>query len=126
MTHPRLWQAALAAYWATLLVATHVPRDFPGVPGNSVDKLVHMAAFAVLAGLLAMAWRCTVGRLNAAHLRAAWLVVVVYAALDEATQPLVGRVGAWDDWLADAAGTAAGLVIFKWGARWAAGRSLPR
>jgi VanZ family protein len=108
------WQLALAGYWLAMFVATHVPRQFPALPREGTDKMVHVAAFAVLAWLVAVAWEQSVGRLNGAHLRVVWCLLAVYAAIDEATQPLVGRSASIGDWFADAVGAALGLIAFCW------------
>jgi VanZ family protein len=108
-----VWRVLLAGYWLTLLVATHLPTQVAGLPRNQADKLIHFVAYAVLAWLLATAWQASVGRLNARHLKFAWLVVVLYGAIDEITQPLVGRTLSVADWLADAAGAAVGLIVFR-------------
>jgi VanZ family protein len=108
-----VWRVLLAGYWLTLLVATHLPAQVAGLPRNQADKLIHFVAYAVLAWLLASAWQASVGRLNARHLKFAWLVVVLYGAIDEITQPLVGRTMSVADWLADAAGAAVGLIVFR-------------
>jgi VanZ family protein len=112
--NPTLWLIALAGYWLALLIATHLPRDFPGVPSEHVDKVVHAATFALLGWLLATAWQRTAGRLTGRHLRAAWLAIVLYAAADELTQPWFGRTCALGDWLADAVGAVVGLALFAW------------
>jgi VanZ family protein len=113
-TNYRLWQSLLVVYWLALLTATHVPSDFPGVPTNQWDKVVHFAAYAVLAILFATTWQLAAGLLTMRHLRAAWLLLCVAGALDEGTQFLVGRDSNILDWLADAAGVAAGLAMFVW------------
>jgi VanZ family protein len=110
--HARLWQIALAGYWLVLFISTHLPREFPSIPGDGKDKWVHVGAFAVLAWLLAMAWEQTTGRLRASHLIAAWVVLAGYAAIDELTQIPVGRTASYADWMADAAGAAIGLFAF--------------
>jgi VanZ family protein len=106
------WQFALAGYWLAMFVATHVPRQFSALPREGTDKLVHIAAFAVLAWLLATAWEQSVGRLRGAHLVAIGCLLTVYAAFDEATQPLVGRTASFGDWLADGIGVVVGLIAF--------------
>jgi VanZ family protein len=108
----KIWRVLLTGYWLAIVVATHVPPNFPGLPGDRIDKLVHVAAFAGLAWLLAMAWEQSSGKLTARHLGFAWLVVVLFAAIDEVTQPLVGRLASRSDWLADALGAATGLFVF--------------
>lgn len=107
-----IWRLLLAGYWLTLIVATHWPPTFGPLPGQQSDKLAHLAVYASLAWLLAMAWQHSAGRLNGRHLRFAWLAVASFAAVDEFTQPFVNRVASENDWLADAAGAAAGLWIF--------------
>jgi VanZ family protein len=85
------------------------------VPGDYWDKVVHFSAFAVLAALFATAWQlASGGRLTFRHLRAAWVLLIIYGALDEWTQTPFGRDASVFDWLADAAGAAVGLVVFVW------------
>jgi VanZ family protein len=114
LRNARAWQAGLALYWLALLIGTHLPADAPLVPGSGVDKLIHIAAFSVLAVLLAATWQFSAGQLIGRHLRMAWLAIAVYAALDEWTQSLVGRYASAADWLADAVGALAGLLLFAW------------
>jgi VanZ family protein len=110
---PATWRVLLAGYWLALVVGTHLPPTFAGLPGERSDKLVHLAAYAGLAWLLAVAWQSSTGRLNGRHLRFAWLAIASFAAADEITQLLVGRSASVGDWLADAAGAAVGLAVFR-------------
>ena len=110
----RLWQAALAGYWLLLFTSTHLPKAVPILPGGHVDKLVHAATYALLAGLLAITWQRSAGYLTPRHLRWAWIALAIYAALDELTQIPVGRDGNVADWCADAIGALVGLAIFRW------------
>ena len=96
-----------------LVVATHLPNRIASLPSNQTDKFVHVAAFAVLAWLLATAWQASVGWLNRRHLWFVWLTIVLYAVVDELTQLLVGRTASVADWLADAVGAALGLFVFQ-------------
>ena len=105
-------------YWLVLLVATHLPSEFPLVPSDGTDKLVHFGAFAVLGGLFAATWEWSTGRLTARHLFVAWIVLALYAAFDEVTQPLFGRSRSLGDWLADAIGIVTGLLLFLVWRRW--------
>jgi len=114
MKSHKLWQLVLAVYWLALFVATHLPKESPIVPTDQRDKLMHFTAFALLALLLATTWQLAAGYLTIHHLRWAWIVLVLYAALDEWTQSFVGRETSFYDWLADAAGAAAGLALFVW------------
>lgn len=111
---PRGWQILLTCYWLVLFAATHVPRDFPALPGGRVAALAHVAAYALLAGLLAVTWQRSAGLLTVQHLRWVWIVLMVYAALDELTQIPVGRDGNVRDWCADAIGALIGLAVFYW------------
>jgi VanZ family protein len=109
-----LWQSTLAVYWLALFVATHLPASSPLLPRNVSDKLLHGAAYAVLAVLFAGAWQSAAGRLTLAHLRWVWIVLVLYGGIDELLQIPVRRKASVGDWIADALGAAAGLALFAW------------
>ena len=87
-------------------------RDLGLLPPDGSDKLVHMAAFAGLAALVAITWQLAAGQLNRRHLIAVWLAVALYAALDEWTQPLFGRDASLGDWTADVVGALIALILF--------------
>jgi VanZ family protein len=114
LRNARLWQIALACYWAALFIATHIPADRLPRPAQTADKLAHLLAFAGLSWLFATTWELSAGRLNSRHLVRAWFLLALYGALEEATQPLVGRHASVFDWLADMTGAALGLVLFAW------------
>jgi VanZ family protein len=106
-----LTTAALAIYWLALATATHVPRA-PEIPIEQGDKLVHCAAYALLAVLAAAclsAWR---GPLRTRHFFGLFAALATYAALDELLQIPVGRQCDFFDWLADVVGVFLGLAIF--------------
>ena len=107
---------ALIAYWLLLFGATHWPRppDLSEVPGG--DKLVHSAAYALLAFLLA---RTLAGRrpLTLATVAAVLTIIAVYGTTDELTQPLAGRTSELGDWAADMAGAMLGLVAARYSPR---------
>jgi VanZ family protein len=107
---PRLWVIALAGYWLALFTATHLPLETPGLPGPGMDKLVHVAAFAALAAIFGVTWRLVLGRIEWRHVLAIWLIIAVYAALDEWTQDWVGRHASVQDWAADVVGAAVALA----------------
>ena len=110
--HSIIWQIALGLYWLALFVMTHMPSEMAALPGASTDKLVHVAAFALLAMLLATAWQLTVGRLTLRHMILAWIMLVLYGAVDEWTQTFVDRQASVYDLLGDALGALIGLVAF--------------
>jgi len=113
----KIWQWLLAGYWLTLFAATHMPKEFPGVPSGHWDKLAHFTAYAILAVLFVTTWQLSAGVLTFAHLRWAWIVIATYGAIDEWTQSAVGRDTSLLDWLADGAGALVGLALFAWLAR---------
>jgi len=92
------WSAA--AFALIMAVLPHPPR----VPGDPSDKVQHMAAFAVLAGLAAAAYR-------EAPLLRIGLGLSAFGAAIELVQliPALQRWGDVVDWLADTA--AAALVL---------------
>jgi len=103
----RLWQILLAGYWLALFAATHVPRSVAKVPGGRVADMAHLLTYAVLAGLVAITWQQSAGRLTTRHLLWAWIALAAYAAVDELTQIPFGRTASWADWLADVLGALA-------------------
>ena len=111
--HPIIWQIALVCYWSALFAATHLPVEMPiALPGHWTDKIVHLAAFAILAVLLATTWQLAARQLNLRRLWWLWVLLVLYGAIDELTQVPVGREASVWDWLADALGAAIGLAVF--------------
>jgi VanZ family protein len=109
-------QIALAAYWAFMLVGTHLPPSalFLPVEVDNLDKLYHASTYALLAALLATTWQLSAGRLNAGHLFWTWITIVAVAAIDEITQIPFNRDCSFWDWSADATGAAIGLIAFAW------------
>src|SRR5262245_60467723 len=107
-------QLALGGYWLALFVGTHLPVGTPFLPGHVVDKFVHASTFVILGTLLATTWQLSAGFLTTRHLIWTWIAVSTYAALDEITQPIVGRECSFWDWIADITGAALGLTVFVW------------
>ena len=102
----------LAVYWLVLFVATHWPGPPRLLAVQGSDKVAHLAAYAVLAFLLA---RCVALRrqLTLGRYGAVLLTVILYGAVDELLQPLSGRRTEFADWLADAVGALLGLIAFR-------------
>lgn len=103
----------LAAYTVVLVYATHHPHpqqligEGEGVPS---DKSLHFFAYALLSSLAAAtlwAWR----RWTPAGVAAFIPAILVFAALDEATQPLFRRQADVWDWVSDAGGAVFGLMV---------------
>jgi VanZ family protein len=102
---------ALAAAIVFASSQSHVPGV--GAPGS--DKVVHFAAFGLLATL-------TVRVLPPSRVWLAVVVVSLFGATDEWHQSFTpGRTMDWADWVADTAGALVAAVAY---ARWAAYRRL--
>lgn len=95
--------------WLVAAIGTHIPAW--GVPQTGCsDKTLHAAGYAVLAGSFLLAlWSRGIRRKKRFLL--AILVLLVYAAVDEITQPLVGRYASVLDWVADAVGVGIAVLI---------------
>ena len=105
-----LWYRRIfPTYAAFLFCATHFPGlELRRIPGD--DKTAHFLAYGMLAFLF---WRfagtfsaITSGRF--APLAA--LGLCAWAAIDESTQPIMGRSAELMDWLVDCAGIALAIV----------------
>jgi len=109
----QLWLASLAAAF----IVTHLPpRAVPSHPGVS-DWILHACGYCALG--LATAWRLEnrPGML-ASRRWLGWLAfLLIYAIVDELSQPLVGRSNEMSDWLADVCGAAFGMMAGQrfWG-----------
>ena len=102
--HGPLSRGAFAvAVLVSLAVLFAPPDDVPFAPAG-VDKLVHGALFAALA--LTGRW-AGVGRAVLAP------VLVLYAAVSEVLQGMIGRDAAVGDWVADVVGLLLGLLIWQ-------------
>ena len=113
-----VWRwAVVAAYMAAVFLVSGGPGpDLP--PVSHVDKLLHAAAYGVMAGLAA--WALANGRLREVSGRVAllaWAIAAAYGASDEWHQCFVpGRQSDWRDLAADAAGAAAVAgALWAWG-----------
>ncbi len=118
-------RAVLMGYWAIAFIVTHVPPFLPPGPPEpealiGKDKFAHFFGFAFLAFLLMNALRNENRLLKRAGLpdsmSGAVVVTVaicmVYAAIDELTQPPFGRTADPWDYVADLIGMTAGILAF--------------
>src|SRR5687767_7349663 len=101
LTTRLLWALTLA-FWGFIFVMTHIPQQrLPGVRVN--DKTAHLISYGVLAAMLYV----TLWFSRPHDWSPVWkipLVLALYAAFDELTQPLVNRFAEFADWYADVAG----------------------
>jgi len=109
----RLLAIATVAYTALLVWATHHPKpqELLG-PNPPSDKFLHLAAYGILAGLVALTLLAA-GRLAPRRAAVAALALAVFAALDEVTQPLPWFRRSADplDWVVDVAGILIGIGV---------------
>lgn len=100
----------LVLFWVTMFILTHLPK-VPSSVTQMGDKTAHFVGYGVLlfGCCLSSASRDNFGLQNALK----WnLVVSLYAAFDELTQPIVGRDADLNDWVADTLGGLAGTALF--------------
>ncbi len=112
---PRLLAWAAAGYTAFLLYATHHPNPEELVGKNAPgDKTLHFLAYGALAGIVAAAVAARGGWVfrTAASV---FVLLALFAAVDEATQPLFGRWADVVDWAYDGIGMLAGLAAVTLG-----------
>ena len=101
----------LVCYWLAMFAGTHWPRlNLSAFPTN-FDKVLHFGAYAGLSFLLAV-WLSSRREIGRRELLLIFVATVVYAALDEITQPPFGRTCDFYDGVADAAGSLTGLFVF--------------
>ncbi|MFQ5463567.1 MAG: VanZ family protein [Phycisphaerae bacterium] len=105
-------------YWAMIFLLTHTPISSGRLPNvYQADKVVHFGMFFGL-GVLGGWYRVSRGRPGrSARLVGLALWLGLYALLDEATQPYVGRTASVADFGADVLGILA--------ACWALSRGTP-
>ncbi len=107
------YRQALPAFWIYLFCITHFPKLRIDVGFHSIDKLLHVAFFGLLAFLF---WRFA-ETFRKPSPRLAWLALAwigAYAAADEWLQGYVGRSADIVDWTADMIGVAAMLGVLEW------------
>jgi len=102
--HSPLSRSAFAVAVLVSLAVLFAPADDVPFAPAGVDKLVHGALFAALA--LTGRW-AGIGRTVLAP------VLVLYAAVSEVLQGMIGRDAAVGDWVADVAGLLLGLLVWQ-------------
>lgn len=109
MLPPPIARAALAVYTAALLTATHWPELTVHGPVSRTDLIIHFGVFFAWGVLCVLATPKAWPRGRA--VARCMAIGLAFAALDETTQPLFGRIFDWADLGADAAGVACGVAL---------------
>jgi VanZ family protein len=107
--HPML--LTCVGMWLIAAVATHVPA--PELSGIHVsDKILHVVGFV---GLATLFWLTLIAYGMQGWRRAVMVlgVMILYAAIDEKTQGWFHRDPDVADWLADAIGTVAAVIVWE-------------
>jgi VanZ family protein len=101
-----------AAMMAVIFAASSTP-NLDAIPGGVSDKVAHFTAYAVLGALVLRALaQVEWGGVTPRTTLVAWGVTALYGASDEYHQRFVpGRFMAVDDWLADALGAGAAVLV---------------
>lgn len=101
---------ALAIYWCSMFIGTHIPNPEALIPKDVSDKSLHFWAYGGLAVLLA-GYTMTAGPLSLRAFGKLWLIIAAYGVADELLQIPVGRHADTYDWLADMLGTTTALIF---------------
>ncbi len=102
----RLWQSALTVSIIAILYIATTDSSYPIPPSNN-DKISHLIAFVELTVLARLSWP---------HIRAIWYLPALLGfgfALEAMQANLPYRVFSLTDVLANAAGIAIGLLIWR-------------
>lgn len=115
----KVMSAMLAVYWITIFTLAHRPIPQWVYEAQVSDKSIHFIEYLILVFLLWFSVRSD-AKVNWRKAAVWWIVLVmaVYAAADEITQGYVGRQCDFTDFLADMAGTLAGLIMFGFLSFW--------
>jgi VanZ family protein len=105
------WLIVALISTATVIFLTHLPREI--IPSQleerGLDKLEHIVAYGALTFLFIVSIRIS-------HILFPALIlltgILLLAAVDEITQPLVNRTASLIDWAADAIGIATISLLF--------------
>lgn len=109
----QLVTATLVVYWTMLCVGTHLPSRLVASPLLVSDKVLHFLGYTGLSFLIAT----LLPLLGVVERRVYWrafLVAIVYGAIDELAQiPIPGRTAELGDWYANVAGAVAGVTCYR-------------
>lgn len=103
-----LWRLTFGLYLALLFAGTHLPLRLQRLAAHNHDKLLHFAGYGLLGALIG--WQLGRGAPSRRQMLRVWAAILLWAGVDELTQPLVGRTLDVYDWIADGLGSAVGLM----------------
>lgn len=104
-----IWRAACGLYLACMFAGTHLPLKMEQITSHNNDKVLHLLGYGGLGLLIGARLARTASTPRRKWL--AWPAILLWAAFDEITQPLVGRTMDLYDWFADGTGSAIGLSV---------------
>jgi VanZ family protein len=109
----------LLLYWPGVFILAHIPIPQLVYKAGVSDKSIHFLAYLILIFLLWFAISPD-NKVNWRRASVWWVlfVVVWYGVIDEVLQGYVGRTCDIRDFLADLAGTLAGLILFSFFTFW--------
>ncbi len=110
--------AVCIVVWSAAFTATHLPpHRLPSTGGLSIPPiLLHIVGYIGL-GLMLMATLTVFEVAGWRRVLFAVVVLMVYAAVDEGTQPFFGRHASFYDWLANMAGSVIAIAVWQSGLR---------
>ncbi len=111
MSHFNIKRLIFASlFTATVLVLSHVPEESAlfQLSVGGIDKVEHLFVYGIITLLFVLSLRTSFFGLSACFL---FFGVLTLGAIDELTQALVSRRASFGDWLADAAGVGAVIVL---------------
>ena len=97
----------------TMFIGTHIPSTVTFYTPTYTDKVIHLLAYMVLTISALASWELSTGQLQPQHYFRVWLFGTIWGAIDEFTQPAVGRHCDGLDWIADMLGIVVGLTVFR-------------
>lgn len=111
MSHFNIKRLIFASFFtATVLVLSHLPEGAAPfqLRVSGIDKVEHVLVYGTITLLFVLSLRTSSFPLHACLL---FFAVLSLGAMDELTQALVSRRASFGDWLADAAGIGAVIVL---------------
>lgn len=109
----RGWRLAVClTYLGIAFALTHTPADELGdLPDYLSDYILHGIGYFILGGLAVWVVLSNRRKPTPRVYLAVYLAILIYAVIDERTQPWVGRACEFSDWVADAVGALIGMTF---------------